>query len=74
MPNLHNIQSSGSGGANNIATSEATTKNKPIIIAEFQVNLQKHINICCYSLNEISIREQKCAARKVGPNNTFRHF
>ena len=51
---LHNIQSSNSG-QNNIVRN----RNKPTIITELQLNLQKHINICCCSFNKISLFKRK---------------
>jgi len=45
--------------------------NKPIIITELQLNLQKHINICFCIFNKTSLKRKNCAPRKVLPNDKF---
>jgi len=39
----------------------ARSHNKAIVIAELQINLQKHINICCCTFNKISVNRKKTA-------------
>jgi len=48
----------------------ARGRNKPTIITELQLNLQKHINICCCSSNKVN-EKKKSAARKFWPNDKF---
>jgi len=37
----------------------ARSCNKPTIITKLQLNLQKHINICCCSFNKVSMKKKK---------------
>ena len=34
------------------------SRNKPIITTELQLNLQKHVNICCCSFIKISMKKK----------------
>jgi len=61
MPSLLSIQSS-SRGLNNIITSEVVTKL--VSTSELQLNLQKHIKICCCNFNKISIMKKKTLLQK----------
>jgi len=45
--------------------------NKPFIITELQLNLQKHIDICCCTLNEISIEKKTALQEKFDPTTNF---
>jgi len=36
----------------------AKSRNKPTIIRELQLNMQKHINICCFSFNKVSMNKK----------------
>jgi len=38
----------------------ARSRNKPAIITELQLNVQKDINICCCSFNNVSMRKNSC--------------
>ena len=58
------------GGQNNIIMSEIAIN--PVIITELELNLQRHINVCCCSFNKISILQRKiCAAKIVWPKKNF---
>jgi len=41
------------------------SQKKNNIIIELQLNLQKHINICCFGFNKMSMNKKKRVARKV---------
>jgi len=60
MSNLHNIQSSSSG-------------EESSIITELQLNLQKHINICCYNF-QLNIKQRKklCCRKSLMNFDLFR--
>jgi len=49
----------------------ARSCNKRTITTELQLNLQKHISICCCSFNKISMKRKTSAARKFWPDDKF---
>jgi len=49
----------------------ARGRNKPTIITELQLNLQKHINICCCSFNKAIDEEKKLCCKKIWQNDKF---
>ena len=51
-----------SSGQNNIITPEIAKKSRNV--SKFQLNLQKHVNICCCSFNKIPI-EKKSVLQKI---------
>ena len=40
------------------------SRKKSSIMLEFQLNLQKHVNIYCWCLNKISIKRKKLCCKK----------
>jgi len=43
-------------------------------MSEFQLNLQKHVNMCYYSFNKISINRKKNFCEKFWLNDKFLLF
>jgi len=68
LPRLAYFQSS-SSGQNNIIMSEVAK-----LISEYQLNFQKHVNICCCSFDKISIKKKNCAARNFDLMINFNFF
>jgi len=42
----------------------ARSRSKPVI-TELQLNLQKHINMCCCSFNKVSMKRKKLSCKKI---------